>query len=63
MKSIPSCRHVATIAALLLLTPWLSFSAEKPDTRPCILLVTADDMNCDSVGAFGCKASPAGRSS
>ena len=24
------------------------------DTRPHILLITVDDMNCDSVGAFGC---------
>ena len=24
-------------------------------TRPNILLVTVDDMSCDSIGAFGCK--------
>ena len=23
--------------------------------RPNILLITADDMSCDSVGVFGCK--------
>jgi N-sulfoglucosamine sulfohydrolase len=25
------------------------------DTRPNILLITVDDMSCDSVGAFGCE--------
>jgi len=29
---------------------------DKPNAkRPNILLITADDMNCDSVGAYGCK--------
>jgi len=30
-----------------------AFSEET--VRPNILIVTVDDMNCDSVGAFGCK--------
>ncbi len=30
------------------------FAAETR-TRPNILLITVDDMNCDSVGAFGCR--------
>ncbi len=30
------------------------FSAEKPAV-PNILIVTVDDMSCDSIGAFGCK--------
>ena len=25
------------------------------EARPNILIVTVDDMSCDSVGAFGCK--------
>lgn len=36
--------------------PDLAFSAVKPPAeRLNILLITADDLNCDSVGAFGCK--------
>ena len=37
---------------------WLSGRAEAEDRagRPInVLLITADDMNCDSVGAYGCK--------
>ena len=26
-----------------------------PAARPNILLITVDDMSCDSVGVFGCK--------
>ncbi len=31
-----------------------SFAADQERQRPNVLLITADDMNCDSVGAFGC---------
>ncbi len=39
---------MACLAVALLMTPGLA--AERPN----ILLITADDMNCDCVGAFGC---------
>jgi N-sulfoglucosamine sulfohydrolase len=29
--------------------------AAEPSQRPNILFITADDMNCDSVGVFGCQ--------
>ena len=53
MKSLPSYRALATMVAILLLTLPISVAAKEPASRPCILLITADDMNCDSVGAFG----------
>lgn len=30
-------------------------AAAAVQSRPNTLFLTADDMNCDSVGAFGCK--------
>ena len=30
-------------------------AAAAPENRPNILIITVDDMSCDSVGAFGCK--------
>jgi len=30
-------------------------STSRPASRPNILLVTVDDLSCDSIGAFGCK--------
>ena len=39
------------ILSLLLGASLSTLAAEKPN----ILVVTIDDMNCDSVGAFGCK--------
>ena len=35
---------------LFALCPWLAASA-----KPNLLIITTDDMSCDSVGAFGCK--------
>ncbi|QDU36914.1 Arylsulfatase [Maioricimonas rarisocia] len=37
----------------LLFIPQLAVSAETD--RPNVLLITVDDMNCDSVGVFGCE--------
>jgi len=31
-----------------------AWAAKDPPRRPNVLLITADDMNCDSVGAYGC---------
>lgn len=45
-------RGVAAGCAVLAI-PQLAFAAETK--RPNILLITADDLNCDSVGVFGCK--------
>ncbi|MBM4024311.1 MAG: sulfatase [Planctomycetes bacterium] len=35
--------------------PWVQAAQEPAGTRPNILLITADDMSCDSVGVFGCQ--------
>lgn len=36
--------------------PQTLFAADNPSAkRPNILLITADDLNCDTVGVFGCK--------
>jgi N-sulfoglucosamine sulfohydrolase len=40
---------------ILCLAIELSISASDNETKPNILIVTVDDMSCDSVGAFGCK--------
>jgi len=42
---------------LLASTPvvWTTTALAKEPTRPNILLLTVDDMSCDSVGVFGCK--------
>lgn len=37
-------------ASMLLVTGML----QAADERPNVLIITVDDMNCDSVGAFGC---------
>lgn len=43
-----------TCAAMAM--PVGAFSAEKVNTKPLnVLLITADDLNCDSVGCFGSK--------
>jgi N-sulfoglucosamine sulfohydrolase len=42
-------------ALLLIALVSLSTSWALAVDRPNILVVTVDDMNCDSVGAFGCK--------
>ena len=41
-----------TLLSLLCLL--LGFSASM-GAKPNILLITVDDMSCDSIGAFGCK--------
>jgi N-sulfoglucosamine sulfohydrolase len=43
-----------TIIAFLLACFSLTPSISADQSRPNILIVTVDDMNCDSVGAFGC---------
>ena len=43
------------IAVLGLSVVWFSQSVNVAAERPNILIVTVDDMNCDSVGVFGCK--------
>ncbi len=45
---------VLGILAYLVFSSSLSPAAEKAD-RPNIVLITADDMNYDSIGAYGCK--------
>ena len=40
-------------AALLASGQAFVFATGKKKTRPNILLITADDMNCDSPGCFG----------
>ena len=30
-------------------------AADAPVDKPNLLIITVDDMSCDSVGAFGCK--------
>ena len=41
--------------AAILALPLLSLSHAGEPNPPNILLVTVDDMSCDSVGAFGCE--------
>src|SRR5687768_7687718 len=40
-------------AALFLLV--LGVAGPAAGARPNILVITVDDMSCDSIGAFGCK--------
>lgn len=47
--------NIKTTAALLLLGVLQTSILAADETRPNILIVTVDDMSCDSVGAFGCK--------
>lgn len=48
--------RVAAVGCAAMAVPDLAFSAVKPPAKRLnILLITADDLNCDSVGAFGCK--------
>lgn len=50
-----SCSTVVS-RVLVLLSPLLGFGTQTiADQRPNILFVTVDDMNSDSVGAFGCR--------
>ena len=44
-------RNLPSLLVLLLLPLASVFAGERPN----ILIVTVDDMNCDSVGAFGCQ--------
>jgi N-sulfoglucosamine sulfohydrolase len=52
---MPSRITLLLLTALLLpaATPLVHASADA--ARPNLLIVTVDDMSCDSVGAFGCK--------
>lgn len=43
-----------SITALVLGLTFSVLTAYAQDKRPNILIVTVDDMSCDSVGAFGC---------
>ena len=43
------------VTMLLLCCPVIQGAEAADGARPNILLVTVDDMNCDSVGAFGCR--------
>ena len=50
-------RYLGLLCAALCL-PHLAAAptaATAPTSRPNILLLTVDDMSCDSIGAFGCK--------
>lgn len=47
-------KGLGTGAAALALSGALR-GAPRPDDRPNVLFITADDLNCDSVGAFGCS--------
>ena len=46
-------RSFIVILLLTLMFPALPVLAEEPTDRPNILLITADDMNWDSLGCFG----------
>lgn len=48
-------RGAALGCAAAVTLPQLAFAAEATAKRPNVLLITADDLNCDSVGVFGCK--------
>lgn len=48
-----------TGGAALLVRPGRAWAADKPDQRLNLLLITADDLNCDSVGAFGGRVADA----
>ncbi|MCA9055611.1 MAG: sulfatase, partial [Planctomycetaceae bacterium] len=44
--------------SVLMFAVWLSlacFNSPLPAARPNVLVITVDDMSCDSVGAFGCE--------
>lgn len=45
------------IALALVSSLWTPMNSSRADdaTRPNLLIVTVDDMSCDSVGAFGCE--------
>ncbi len=45
------CRMLSAVCLAVALASANAAAAERPN----ILLITADDMNCDCVGAFGCK--------
>ena len=55
MKTIGSpCRFLATLL-LGLFVAGMAAAADQESRRPNVLFITVDDMNWDSVGAFGCK--------
>ena len=43
------------LAAAALTAPAALVAQTKTQNRLNLLLITADDLNCSSVGAFGCK--------
>lgn len=46
----------AAVGGACVAMPFAVRAAAAPDTKRLnVLLITADDMNCDSVGAFGCR--------
>ncbi|MGB2500809.1 MAG: sulfatase family protein [Mariniblastus sp.] len=45
----------ALIFVIVLFHSQMTLGVEDKLARPNILIVTVDDMNCDSVGAFGCE--------
>ncbi len=47
--------RTAAVGCAAMALPNLAFGAAAPAKRPNILLITADDMNLDSVGVFGCR--------
>jgi N-sulfoglucosamine sulfohydrolase len=49
-------KHLITLTVLLVATPAALHAADAPKAsrRPNILLITADDMNYDSSGCYGC---------
>ena len=55
MKTFRS--HAQFLAALLacLFIVGIAFAADQGARQPNVLFITVDDMNWDSVGAFGCK--------
>ena len=48
-------RWVAIATAVFIVRPVVADDSVAETVRPNLLLVTVDDMSCDSVGAFGCK--------
>lgn len=49
---IPSSFSIACVFALAAV---LSFSLSRAEEKPNILIITVDDMSCDSIGVFGAK--------
>ncbi len=48
-------QNVTIVLSLIFLTLGVTARIEAAKSHPNILFITVDDMNCDRVGAFGCR--------